>query len=85
MNGAFRIVYTGDFSHASQYNNLCCAEVATSCDFITILVQFVSAFIFCKEKFCMRSKVKLLLKLKSPVMFHELHLTQSTCDLLYIR
>ena len=37
-----RPVYTGDFCRATQCN-FCRAEVATSCDLIAILVQFVGA------------------------------------------
>ena len=50
-----RSVYKGDFVAATQCN-FCRAEDATSCDFIAILVQFVSANVstrlFLKQKLC---------------------------------
>ena len=62
------------FLRATQYN-FCRAEVATSCDFIVILVQFVnanvSARLFRKQKLRAYSKVKLLLKV---TVFRELYL-----------
>ena len=56
--------------------NFCRAEVATSCDFIAILVQFDNekrqcARLFRKQKLCAFSQVKLLLKV---TVFRELHL-----------
>ena len=50
----------------------CRAEIATSCDFIAILMQFVSALLFRKQKLCACSKVKLLLKVT--VVFRVLNL-----------
>ena len=47
------------------------APSPTSCDFITILVQFVNARVFRRQKLCACSKVKLLLKV---AVFRELHL-----------
>ena len=48
-----RPVYTGDFYRATQCN-FCRGEVATSCNFIASLVQFVSANVstrlFLKQK-----------------------------------
>ena len=65
-----RPVYTGDFCHGSRCN-FSRAEVATSCDFSTILVQFVSARQFRKQKPVRLLKVKLLLKV---IVFRELNL-----------
>ena len=76
-----RPVYTGDFcrSNSMQLNatqcNFCRAEVATSCDFSAILVQFVSVKVstrpFLKQKLCVCEKVKILLKVTE---FRELYL-----------
>ena len=57
----FRPLYTGDFCCTTECN-FGCTEVATSSLFISILMQFVSARLFLKQKLCTCSKVKLLLK-----------------------
>ena len=66
---------TGDFCRLTHCN-FCRAEVANRCDFIAILVHFISAKRQCtsqfrEQKLCAYSKVKLLLKV---TVFHELHL-----------
>ena len=66
-------------SFVAQLNAIFVAtdENATSCDFIAVLVQFVSAKRQCtsiqvrKQKLCACSKVKLLLKV---TVFRKLHL-----------
>ena len=63
------------FRDLLSLDNFCRAEVATSCDLIAILVQFVSekrqCSLFRKQKPCACSKVKLLIKV---TVFRELHL-----------
>ena len=64
------------FCRATQCN-FCRAEVATSCDFIAILVQFVSKKrLFRKQKLRACLKVRLLFKV---TVFRELHLRDKNC------